>query len=346
VTGSPGVGIATAPAGSTPPSGGEVLCPLCGYNLRGLAEPRCPECGYRFVWADISDPARRLHRYLFEHHPERNAWSFARTLIGGLRPRTFWTSLHPAQPSRLGRLVLYWALAASLLVAVVAGHYGLWLAESAVRAQANRATLAQGWPVGRRQPIERQFGTFENYLDTFQPVAPDAAFYRRAWEEERGWTLLFAGFWLVWPWVVVLTLAVLFRLSMRRARIRTAHVLRCAVYGFDAVAWLAGVAALALGVRAANWYGLAPKVLTRLVPAAPLDTGVPTLYRPDIFTDTLFWGGLAAVVLTSYRLASALRHYLRFDHAAATVTCAELVAALLLTLAVLEGWPGLRNWAW
>lgn len=26
-------------------AGRDVPCPLCGYNLRGLASPRCPECG-------------------------------------------------------------------------------------------------------------------------------------------------------------------------------------------------------------------------------------------------------------------------------------------------------------
>jgi hypothetical protein len=324
----------------------DVHCPLCGYNLRGLVEPRCPECGYRFVWADISDPARRLHRSLFEHHPERNAWSFAWTLIGGLRPRRFWTSLHPAQPSRPGRLLLYWCLAASLLVAVVAGHYALWFAESGARARIGRTMITKRMPVGQRQPIEQQFGSFEKFLDEVQPVPPTKAFYHQAWEEERRWTLRFAGFWLVWPWAVVLTFSVLFRLSMRRARIRTVHVLRCALYSFDAVAWLALVAALALGLRAANWYGLAPQVLMRLVPAAPLDTRDPILYRPDIFTDTLFWGGLALIGLTTYRLTSALRHYLRFDHAAATVVCAQFVAAMLMMLVVLNGWPGLRNWAW
>src|SRR3954449_9349849 len=81
----------------------DLACPLCGYNLRGLREPRCPECGYRFRWADLTDPprapgeprcpecgyrfrwadltapARRVHPYLFEHHPERNGWSFWKT---------------------------------------------------------------------------------------------------------------------------------------------------------------------------------------------------------------------------------------------------------------------------
>src|SRR3954452_19194332 len=69
--------------------GHEVLCPLCDYNLRGLAEARCPECGYRFVWAEILDPRTRVHPYLFENHPERNVWSFVRTLVGSLNSVRF-----------------------------------------------------------------------------------------------------------------------------------------------------------------------------------------------------------------------------------------------------------------
>jgi hypothetical protein len=48
----------------------DVSCPMCEYNLRGLAEPRCPECGYRFAWKDLLDAKARAHAYLYEHHPE------------------------------------------------------------------------------------------------------------------------------------------------------------------------------------------------------------------------------------------------------------------------------------
>ena len=54
----------------------EIHCPMCDYNLFGLTEARCPECGYRFVWAELLDATRRPHRYLFEHHPESNFKSF------------------------------------------------------------------------------------------------------------------------------------------------------------------------------------------------------------------------------------------------------------------------------
>lgn len=86
----------------------EIACPLCEYNLRGLAEPRCPECGFRFTWPEVLDPARRKHPYLFEHHREANLRSFWRTLAAGRRPKTFWTELNPAQRVHPGRLLLYW----------------------------------------------------------------------------------------------------------------------------------------------------------------------------------------------------------------------------------------------
>lgn len=90
-------------------------CPLCGYNLRGLIQPRCPECGYRFDWNEMLDPNRRLHPYLFEHHPLNKVWSFCRTLVGGLLPGRFWRKLHPAQPSYPRRLALYGSLVGLLV---------------------------------------------------------------------------------------------------------------------------------------------------------------------------------------------------------------------------------------
>jgi hypothetical protein len=40
-----------------------VLCPVCGYNLSGLREARCPECGGRFTLDELaaSQPQREDH---------------------------------------------------------------------------------------------------------------------------------------------------------------------------------------------------------------------------------------------------------------------------------------------
>ena len=105
---------------ATSPAEQDVHCPLCDYDLRGLTEARCPECGAPFDWDELRDPTRRKHPYLFEHHPERNLWSWFRTLIGGLLPRRFWKTLSPVQPSKPRRLLLYWILC------LLAGSVGLF----------------------------------------------------------------------------------------------------------------------------------------------------------------------------------------------------------------------------
>jgi hypothetical protein len=309
----------------------DVRCPLCDYALRGLAEPRCPECGYRFEWPDLTDPVRRRHRYLFEHHPEHNVWSFARTALGGLRPARFWTSLHPAQRSKPRRLALY-ALSVTLVLAtVVAGHYALYFPEAAATARFRRGSLALAYAPGTSgfNYLTQQGRSLQSWLDEFEPVPPSRKFYRRAWDNESQWAIRLAAFWLLWPWLVLAAL-LLFRISMRRARIRPAHVLRCVVYSYDVALWVAAAAAAAVALRGLQWSRLAPRHLG--LPPALIPTDVIFQYRRDLFTDALFWAGVVAVIIAGYRLTVALRRYLRFDHPAATVAAAHVVAGLALVL--------------
>src|ERR1700683_4114247 len=86
----------------------EIICPLCEYNLRGLTEPRCPECGYQFQWPDLLDPSRREHSYLFELKPKSNFKSFWKTAFHGLRPIKFWSALRADHRIVPRRLFIYW----------------------------------------------------------------------------------------------------------------------------------------------------------------------------------------------------------------------------------------------
>ena len=47
----------------------DIPCPECKYDLRGLTEPRCPECGRRFEWSDVPamrpPPTPKTPRYLW-----------------------------------------------------------------------------------------------------------------------------------------------------------------------------------------------------------------------------------------------------------------------------------------
>src|SRR3954468_9334459 len=107
-----------APAAPPPPPAGEppdwdalsrdVVCPLCEYNLRGLVEPRCPECGHTFDWQDILNAGLHIHPYLFEHHPRHNVRSFFRTLLGSALPQQFWHTLKTTHRPIPRRLLRYW----------------------------------------------------------------------------------------------------------------------------------------------------------------------------------------------------------------------------------------------
>src|SRR5206468_180641 len=140
-----------------------------------------------FDWEELRDPARRLHRYLFELHPERNAWSFFRTLAGAMRPRRFWKELAPTQPSNLRRLILY-----ALLVALTAALYIVPIA--AITAQdfnsaytSNRGYFKAAWGRPEMDPmkaeIDRLHMTVDEYLEQNWPTPRSFGFWTRtlAW---------------------------------------------------------------------------------------------------------------------------------------------------------------------
>ena len=250
-------------------------CPLCEYDLRGLAEPRCPECGYRFTWEELRDPSRRIHPYLFEHHPERNVRSFFATLLGGLRPTRFWSTLYPTQPSRPARLVTDWLLAAAPLATLTALHWGLIVGKVAARPRRFRG----------RGPFETlRWAMYEDM-------------------EVGGFGLL-ATMCVAWPWLTLAPLLV-FQVSLRRARLKGTHVLRCVLYAGDLCLWLSP---LMLLLVLAMWLG----------GASP-----PRAYWHDV--PFVAW---ALIPWLLYRLHTAYRLYLRFDHAAATVLASQVVVLL------------------
>ena len=297
----------------------DVFCPLCEYNLRGLIEPRCPECGYRFDWPDLLDPRRRLHPYLFEHHPEKNFRSFWRTAIGGWRPRQFWSSLHPVQPSRLRRLILYWCLATSvMIIACIALVIAVVLAVARVNA-ANHPQFIARWNLPQnathRAELVRRYGSIEALAEKIAPAkffnaAGDAIRFSRV---PRALVLpSFVG--LAWPWLTFLVLLV-FRGSMRRARISPGHVLRCVLYSSDVVLW----------------YGLL------LLAVAPWEyyAEMNNLVSPGMLRLVEIAVGATFTWIVTFRLLGACRHYLRLGHSAWTVIASQLIVALLVFNVVL-----------
>jgi len=323
------------PAETSPPDwsriDGDVVCPMCEYNLRGLTEPRCPECGYPFEWPEILDPNRQHHRYLFEHHPERRAWSFAKTLMGALLPRRLWRSLHPSQPSHPKRLILYWCLASGLYLLVLAGLVFVFAAcvgrVILVSSRFNRPAAAA---VLKNPPTEEQsrhakavvsrYGSIKAYLDEYYPVGITWPLMKLVGRETLRvipacTNLLLV---LVWPWLVFVGLLV-FRVSMRRARVRPVHVLRCVLYSYDAFAW-AGVVLVVLAALATQVWSLGSDVIRVFL------------------EEVAVWPALAVLPLSAYRLGVACRLYLRFDYAFSAVLAAHAIVVLFLANLVTIGY--------
>lgn len=290
--------------------GEEIHCPLCDYNLRGLIEPRCPECGFRFEWPDLLEPSRRLHPFLFEHN--RGIRPFWRTLLAGWRPRRFWSRLHPAQPSRPRRLLRYWLLCALPVALSVLSGLATLVMEVI---QANKAGQAGQlrWLSSPRgadelQWVLQQFGSVQNYLDVFAPTDPIAALR---------FILRNAGFYLevfvaavtplAWTWLTLASL-LLFQFSMQRARIRTVHVMRCVIYASDVYFWAGLFLAFYMPLRGA-FLGL---------------FGPGGIWALNVYVLILLFAPLVA----SYRLTSAYRHYLKFDRPAETIIASQVIVFL------------------
>ena len=266
--------------------GTDVVCPLCAYNLRGLTEPRCPECGYRFEWRELLEPQTQLQEYLFESRPERNVWSFFRTITADLRPARFWNSLSPTQRPSAKRLVLYWVIAAVPAVVMVVVHTAL------APARWTEPTWSKNTLTGTISDLV--IGLFNDQSYAYYPPVQHAV----------AALLLLAC--LAWPWLTLAALLV-FRQSMRQAKINRVHVLRCVAYSADVVFWI-------------GWASTA-MLLNRLRDA----TGFS-----NESTGWFFVALPALLGWMSWRLVVAYRRYLRFDRPAATVLSAQVIVLLAI----------------
>jgi hypothetical protein len=229
-------------ATSAPPdwsaSDRDVVCPLCDYNLRGLVEPRCPECGYRFEWSELLAPQTRLQEYLFESRPERNVWAFFRTIWSDVSPHRFWATISPTQRPNARRLVLYWLLAATPAIVMAVTHTIL------APPRWTHVTLAHNTLTGTVSDLLTELINGRSYGST--PAVQHAI------------TALLLLTCLAWPWVTVAALLV-FQQSMRRVRINRVHVLRCVVYSADVVFWIGWLSSAMLLNQLRNKGGWPPE---------------------------------------------------------------------------------------
>jgi hypothetical protein len=123
-----------------------------------------------------------------------------------------------------------------------------------------------------------------------------------------------------------------FRISMRRARIRPVHVLRCVLYGGDVLLWVALVAVPAVAWQAYTFAVTPGGGFGR--PYWPAQYFLPA--PRDGAELALYLACAAGVALFARRLVTSYRHYLRFDRPAATVLASQAIVFLVVWVFVVR----------
>jgi hypothetical protein len=300
----------------------EICCPLCDYNLRGLAEPRCPECGHQSSWGELLSELEK-HTWLFEHQRKRKMRSLLRTVWNSQFPRRFWRAVRPTDEPVVRRLLLYWTVlnvVAVLLIVVrpivpaASVYYSMYTAW-----QRTAQWIAANPNDARIKARVAAAGSVQAYLDVALPYPP----LIEAWRAPGNFYVsrvvpaeLFTAFLasiVAWPWLTILGLQI-FRQTLRRSRIKFAHVARCAIYSADV-----GLLLIGPFVVITQYRGMTSGSAARDLQEWGL------LFDP--ITATLM---LACFGILGYRLWLALRLYLRIPQATATCVACQVIVVLTM----------------
>lgn len=296
----------------------ELHCPRCGYNVRGLPRPRCPECGLVFEWKSLIDRERAGNKDLFEYRWRRRLLrSWLRTAAAGFRPRRFWSGVSVYDPVRAGPLIAFAFISIVVSLALLHALSFLIVELNVTFTGSAQRSYGLGWRIGRGP------------LDQLRLLA--------AWP----WTG--DPRYLLTPAYMALTLcgagALLYNLhqTLGRCRVRKRHILRVVCYVAGPVClW---TAAVLLTFAAA----LPRNVFLTNVPLVPV---MRVLLRLEIWQQMVLIGGVTSLVLAPGVLLSiALDSYLRLPRAWRVGMTTAMVAALFSYTLLVSGWMILTG-AW
>jgi hypothetical protein len=301
----------------------EIHCPLCEYNLRGLTEPRCPECGFAFDWNELLNSELHRHPYLFEHQTKRKLRSFWKTYWRNALPGRFWREVSPVQTVFPGRLLIYWLIANSFALMLLIVPLVLSAVDTARSNAASRAlwtplvggvnyTYSGPSPSWNLQPSGTRFrrsavaGISAAQLNKNFPPTLSLEFVRQVWNSSPwdgtfGLAILLL---VLWPWLTLLSLLFCFQISMKRAKIKDSHILRCVIYGCDF-----------------GFLAIAFLIFLRMHGA-----------RHDVILYALS----AYAILTLYRLTFAYKRYLRFHLPFFTILASQVIVILFVLTALVS----------
>jgi len=275
-------------------------CPLCGYSLHGLPDPRCPECGYAFTWAGLRAEMRRRESWFFEHAGTNR--SFWQTRWRSLRPRKFWGELKPAWSIETDRLHFYLITTFGLTIGIFIGFY-LLLPVSVLTIR-NIILVWQG----------RGSVAILATPSVFNEVLPPE-FFRLAFAS-LGLSLMAMAclthpFWLILSWSTV-----------QRA-IRPRQLLRATAYILDPLPWMmtGGIAWLTVVASAGWWQDFLGLSFF--------------LGQHDALAEHALLLTALGIVIVGYRIAVASRKYLHLPHAAGIGLAYVLIVGLTWMIAAL-----------
>jgi hypothetical protein len=290
------------------PSPDALRCPICDYNLHGLPDPRCPECGFKFEWSDLQSDQSGF-AYFFETARSSPMRAFVRTLLYSALPTRFWRTIRPALRPRPRRLIIYGliAMVLGLLPAILIGGaplygYAQWNLERRRFILDNYARPKDADSETYAIQLAKPFGTVEQYVDWAYPGFSSLQFWKHGLASVSGGAFL-PAIVVGWPVLTFLSLMI-FRVSLLNARVSPAQVLRCTVYSGDAVAWLL-------------------PLLLIVIPALVL-----------VGTESVLWNGylpIALLILLAARIVISYQLYLRIRRGLAMVICSQVMAALVFS---------------
>jgi hypothetical protein len=185
--------------------------------------------------------------------------------------------------------------------------------------QARRAAL-----MGRL--LSRPGISSSSILDRVYPLPPQLEFFHRLLLHSvlvQAMTSLALAY-IAWAWIAFATMMI-FQISLRRAKIKPAHVLRCTIYSGDCgVALIAAIVFVGL---------IALRQIIVFLPMFPI--------RQLAWWTALLvlWGGI------TFRLICAYQLYLRFPRASAVVISVQVIFFLLMAevLTLTLRYPGVSG---
>ncbi|NLE58225.1 MAG: hypothetical protein GX616_07690 [Planctomycetes bacterium] len=274
----------------------EVGCSRCGYNLRMLPQPRCPECGLEFDWRDVLDASAWRSEFLFEHHwRHRFFGSWLKTTWAGLRPFRFWrnVSIH----DRIHPDPLWFLLLTSVLWFPITMKLVAWLGWLAAE-----AALQVAGKYESMRPLWELLNVARRHLSGVRFELSDL--------DEVVWTL---GF-LLTGLLAALAMLCGLRQTIGQCRLRTVQLLRV-------VAYASAPAFICLGVCFV--------LVTVLIDTVPRSAPSSLQVCVRIGAMTVF------TMCPAFFLFAGLRRYLHLPHAALAAFAAALVGLLFAGTVIL-----------